>query len=535
MKNQSHSLKNIPLELVVLLVAVAAVALPFVEHDQLSAFGNDAVSYLLMARCWSPHETPTAMEVAGCAMENYPPLFPTILALTGAADDFLLAHRLVVFFFLGALVATWLLARRLLINRSAVFLTVGLMVMAPLLWTRIQEILSESVYLLISLAVLVFFEARFKERHPSVRELFWLGVGVTALMMTRTLGLAMAAALVTVTLLDPARRSAQPGRLLAPAVLALVVSGLWSLANPPGGEVKYGQSLELVAGGDLLALAVNQAVNLADSWIYAFALYWQPGGARFWLIIVFGLFALLGLLWRLRHWTLDGWYVFFYLGIILAWPFPGQMPRFLFGVFPLLVIYGVYGMVVLAGFFQGRGGNRWLPLLLPLLMLAVSAPSARFFALRAAQETPVTGMDFTAHVGFFRQMDLKRAEADAFTHGALLQDMERIRQSTPPEARVMWFMPSFLPLLAGRHGVILPPLEPKEQFLQAVWQSGADHAFVSRFHPRDTREGVDGMRWLPALLPFSKPVWWRTIPGGQEPMSMLLRIDRQRLQGRTNQ
>ena len=207
-----------------------------------------------------------------------------------------------------------------------------------------------------------------------------------------------------------------------------------------------------------------------------------------------------------------------YLATLLAWPFYEQMERFLLPALPVLVLYAF-----LAAGEALRAASR-RPLLahalLAGLLLSLSLPAMAFIhqraqaANRAAQVTD-----------WYRTPDLDRARRRAQTHLDLFDDMQAIQSLTRPEDRVMWFVPSYVALLAGRHAVATPDagLGP-EAYREAVRKSGADYVFLSRYHPRDTIRDTAWRSGLRALESEAKAVHARSPDGGSLVTSILLRV-----------
>ena len=78
-----------------LTLGFAWVCAAFVRQPTLATFADDSVSYLVMAQVFSPYQAASQVVAAAFASEAiYPPLFPAVLALAGAAHDIAWAHVL---------------------------------------------------------------------------------------------------------------------------------------------------------------------------------------------------------------------------------------------------------------------------------------------------------------------------------------------------------------------------------------------------------------------------------------------------------
>ena len=79
--------------IITLLFLVGCVS--FAWQPTLATFADDSVSYLVMAQVFSPYQPATQAVAAAFPREAfYPPLFPLLLALSGAAHDIAWAHAL---------------------------------------------------------------------------------------------------------------------------------------------------------------------------------------------------------------------------------------------------------------------------------------------------------------------------------------------------------------------------------------------------------------------------------------------------------
>jgi hypothetical protein len=186
-------------------------------------------------------------------------------------------------------------------------------------------------------------------------------------------------------------------------------------------------------------------------------------------------------------------------------------------------------MLVLYAFFAAGEGMRALSrpaalaqALLVLLLMSLSVPAMAFLY----QRTQAPGRQ-TAITDWYRAPDIGRARSRAQTHLDLLDDMRTIRELTKPEDRVMWFVPSYVALLADRRGVAAPDARTApEGYREAVRKSGADYVFLSRYHPRDTITDRAWQAGVAALGTNARIVHTSALDGGSVVTSLLLKADR---------
>ena len=502
-------------------LAFAAAGLAFVVQPTLATFADDSVSYLVMAQVFSPWQAASAPVAEAFAREAfYPPLFPLILALAGAAHDVARAHAVTELLLAACLPLAWLLGGRWLGSRGLALAATLAIALLPSLWINAKGILSEPLFCLALLGTLYALDsdARWRGRTLS------LALLMAALVLTRTVGLALVAAYA---LWGLTRRDLPEGRLrtLAPVLAAMTAYAVWVAIRPAATVDSNAQALmergrdflgAHGGAGALLALLQRQADAMLEAWIGSLLVYWIAGiKLRTAFACAVGLLALLGLARRFAQGRPDAWMLAAYLLTYLGWPYHDQMERFIFPALPVLVLYAFYA---LAGI--GRRAAA-LQALLALLLLSLAVPALAFVHQRA-QAQP-----YAAITDWYRKPDLAEALERARTQLDLLADMDEIRKLTRPEDQVMWVAPSYVALLADRRAVPAPApeLDP-DAYRAAVRASQADYVFLSLYHPRDTIHDTAWQAGVRALTGHAKVVHARTREGQGIVTGLLLKVDR---------
>ena len=512
--------------LVTLVFAAACTA--FVWQPTLATFADDSVSYLVMAQVFSPWQAASPAVAAAFAREAfYPPLFPLLLALAGAAHHIAWAHALTALLLAGMIPLAYALGVRWLEDRRAAAAAALCVVLLPSLWVNAKGILSEPMFGLLLMATFVALDRDAADR----RRLWVAALLMAAMALTRTAALPMIAGFALWAMSRRANSLAYRVRLAAPALAGFAAYGIWVLLRPSSTEDAYarilverGQGFLYAPGGvwlSLVASLLRQAIALAEGWASALMLFWVEGQwLRPMLAGVVGLCALAGLAIRLFRGRADAWMMAAYLGTLLAWPFYDQVGRFLFPVLPVLVLYAFLAAAAALRALQrppGLGTG-----VLALLLLGLALPAMGFIHQRAT--APGRHAEV---VDWYRTPDLGEARARAQVHLDLFADMEEISRHARAEDRVMWVAPSYLALLADRRGVAAPQAElAPAAYRQAVRESGADYIFLSRYHPRDTIRADAWQAGTRALIGHAKVVHLRTQHGGSVVTSMLLKADR---------
>ena len=476
--------------------AFAWLSVRFAWQPVLASFADDSASYLVMGQVLSPWGPPPAPVAEAFVREAfYPPLFPLLLGLTGAAYHMAWAHALTALCLAGVLPLVYLLGARWLDDARGGLLALVALALLPSLWIHVKGILSEPLFCLILLALFLVLE-----EEKTGKSMWTASLLMAALVLTRTAALVPVAAYAAWAL---TRRGRSRARLLSPAAVALAAYGAWVLLRPAGTSDDYmrivaerGHSIA-AAPDPWLALAASlarQANAQAEAWAGSLILFWPQGQVvRLALVALIGALALAGLVLRLRDGRADAWMAGAYLGTFLVWPFYDQMTRFLFPLLPVLILYALLAASALARAL--RRPPTGAQALVALLVASLAIPALAFIQGRARAPGPVTLI-----TDWYRTPDLDEARRRAQVHLDLMADMEAIHGLTQPSDRVMWVTPSYVALLAQRRGVPAPSADlPPEAYRQAVERAHPDYVFLSVFHPRDTLRDAAWQAGLAAL------------------------------------
>ncbi len=502
----------------------ALVCAAFVWQPGLSTFADDSVSYLVMAQVFSPWQPALPPVAEAFAREAfYPPLFPLVLALAGGAHDMAVAHAITALLFAACLPLLYLLGVRWLGNRWAAVAVVAVTVLLPSPWIHVQGILSEPLFCLLLIAVLCVLETEANDR----KRPWILAALMSALALTRAVGVVVVVAYALWALSRRDRPLAARARALLPAFLTALAYFSWVLLRPTEtaddylrivferGHAIFSADHPWAALGHSL---LKQVHSLAEAWAGALLLFWEEGRPlRVVLVGAVGALALAGVTMRFVAGRPDAWMTAGYLATFLLWPFYDQMTRFLFPVLPVLILYA---------FWTGQAVMRMLgrpPALghgvLALLLISLAAPALGFMHQRAKMQGRHAGI-----VDWYRTPDLDEARARVRIHLDLMEDMEAIRRLTGPEDRIMWVVPSYIALLAGRRGIPAPPAGlPPEDYRQAVRRADPDYLYLSTYHPRDTISDAAWRAGMAAMSGQADVVHARK-PGGGAIGSALLKI-----------
>lgn len=504
-----------------LTLAFGVLCAAFVRQPTLATFADDSMSYLVMAQVFSPWQAASPAVSAAFPLEAvYPPLFPLVLALAGAAHNVTWAHVLTALVLAASLPLTYLLGVRWLRSAGAAAGAVFATVLLPAMWVNAKGILSEPLFCVLLVATLLALESR--------QKLWLVAVLMAGMLLTRAAALAPIAAYAAwaLTRREPVRSRLA---LASPAAVAVAAYTAWMLLRPAATADSYARILAdhaaaLGAAADpwsvLQASVARQLNAISEGWLGSLLVFWVEGRpVRTLLAGAVGLLALAGLLLRLLASKPDAWMIAAYLLTFLVWPFYDQMGRFLFPVLPVLALYAF-----VAGGRALEAAQRPAVLghaLVAFLVASLALPALAFIQQRASQ-----GGASAAIIDWYRTPGLPEAQARTQVQLDLLSDMAAIRALTGSGDRVMWVAPGYIALLADRSGVKAPDASlGADAYLSAVRKSGADYVFLSRYNPRDTLNAAAWEAGVRALAHGTKPVHARARPDGTV-SSVLLKAPR---------
>lgn len=526
-----------PLIAAALALLVAPALLRFAGTGGIASIGDDSVSYLVLARFfagtagpllapWVPYHT------------NFPPLFPMVLAATGSATDLVAAHRMVAAFAIASVLVLQRYGALRLRSEAAGILLVAGFLLTPSAWVSIKGILSEPMYLFVSLVGL-HVHARLEVRRD-VRPSAWLAFGglLAAAILTRAAGLALVAAFVAAAALRALRRTDRhawaPFLALVPVALSL---GAWIALRPTTGTDNY----EHTAGtlfhdwlrnpGLLLGLAAR---FFFEGWTSSFTVEPQAAPVFGAVFAVLGIAGLAGAMRAAFSGRLDGWYVLATVAMVFLWVFPEEnMRRLLYPVLPLLLLHAAEIVRDVLGRFDAGRRRLWIAgcAFAPAALLCV--PAQVVVQQKASDLAPrdASGRHAYANVAdYYLTVNVQRAQALAGKQIAVMDGFEALADRTPPGARVMWMRPEYVAMLGDRAGVPFDYRWDARRVAEEIRRTGTAYVVLSRLFKTDlTGRFGDPYATLATVDRYAEPVYAMRNPavGGDE--FVLMKVDPGRL------
>jgi hypothetical protein len=517
---------------------VAAVAIPaivaFCWHSVVATLGDDSVSYITLARHFSPWRPDPLAAPWAAYFANFPPLFPLLLALTGGAHDLFVGHMVVAAGAVASLFLAHAYAREQGNEAGALAVTV-LFLLLPGMWLALAGILSESMFLALSLGALLYDARRVRPESPA-RIHAILGLWIAAALLTRTAAIALVAAYLARLALRAARDRQWPAaRQWLPAVIPVATQVAWLLLRPAIAVSAYQEVLGELAGAWLqqpVATFAESCQFLWRGWIGVFAV--ESGGAR--AALLAGVVALAGLAGAaqaaLRD-RLDGWYVLAGVATVFLVRYnEDNSRRLLYPLLPLLLLHAVEAVRALAGRLPSRAG-RWLPAATFALAAAAVLPATAMIARKALEREPYfPGLAYSpaSMKGYYGFVDERFARAYALRDASLLGGMSFLDQWTPPDSRVMWVRPEYVAVLGRREGVALLLRWDRATLARQVQRTRTDFVVLSVNFKNDlAADSANAYLWLARDLP-DYLLALAMLPDPAQADFVLLQVDADRLQ-----
>jgi hypothetical protein len=461
-----------------------------------------------MARHYSPWLSESEAIASAWLNQDFPPFFPWLLALSGAAHSLIYAHLLVAALGLACLYFYYFLSRRWLKDPLLAVFPLLLFALSPGFLLGLQGILSEPLYLLL---VLIFILLYMPDEKKPGTHIVLMGLLLAAILLTRTVGFALCIALLAQAFFSSISKKRIQFQSLHIVIISVSVYFILMAVWGPDKESHYSDVfLDFINGNYDSAVAVestvfsSQIISLLNSWSTFWIIYWISDYSISHIVILSSLlFSLSGLYLRLQENKYDAWYVLIYIFILFVWPHPGQMVRLLFPVMPILLIYSGYAVQKLVG-KTNLSKKHLLPYIFYMLVLAAIFPVHVFIHVRAemASENQMIPV-----YEIFRRADLEVANKDLVLQNQMLKDFIHIKSFVSDDEKIMYFLPSYLAILSDRTGVRAPSSIDRENYLSIAKQKGVSYIFLTRLHPRNTQPDFNGLSGAEHFRVGTELVW----------------------------
>jgi hypothetical protein len=422
-------------------------------HNPQLGFAPDDVVYLLMADLYSPW--PPVFDAAHGFVRHYaqfPPLFPMILALARGGTGAIVPARIVVA--LSFVMASVLYGYWLRVKGVPPWTALALAVFSgwwPVNWIMATDLWSEGLYLCVCWLVLLAFHQTYRT-DKTWRWALMVGALAATAMATRSIGVAF----LPVLFFGLARKGVVEIFL---ALLAwLVTHWVFTHYSVGGGESYVGELARYYSSSPWAALAGQIAKfqdELGPAAVYDFFLWrsmtdWQFAVA----LLVSGLGAL-GAVREIRTGSPSVFYCAIYLAIVLLWPFPSELSRFLVPLLPFALFLVWRGVSV-------RSQREWPGLLMVGVLVIVTAPAVWACLQRVWTPLPSAELDRWRFTRYW--LDASRGpQEDVVENIAHLEGYQRAAKQIAdfvPLSECVYTPQIHLVLWHARRASFIPPKAP---------------------------------------------------------------------------
>ncbi len=502
---------------VVLMAVAIPLTLAFAWQGVIATVGDDSVSYITLARHFSHRPDAPFLAPWVPFVGHFPPLFPLLLAGSGGASNYLVAHELVAAFALVALLLVYLYAAPVLRGNASALALVAVFLLTPGAGIGITGILSESLYLLVSFGALLFYERHLASGRAKAVEWLLFGVLLACVYLTRVIGIVMVAAYALATVVRLARTRHWDHRWLLPAVPVVLLGAAWIALRPTGDSNTYREITAWMVGqwrGDPARQALDALTFLADGWIASFNAQADIGLVPRVVLGALGLLGLAGAILRALDNHLDGWYTLGSLAIILFWVFPADnMRRLLYPFIPLLLLLAAYALLVLCRAIGAGAHAKKIVLAAAAFPALLCLPAALLTLAKARDTNPVIdgfAYSYSDITDYYTTINIDEARAAAGKHLAVLAGIEALARVTPTGSKVMWMRPEYVALLGDREGVPWYYEWDEQELAKQVKATGTAYLVVPGLFKADLTDTITrGERsvTLASVAKFSRPVF----------------------------
>lgn len=414
---------------------------------------SDSMDYVMMADFYkavfsgeAPAEAATHYRVT-----RFPPLFSMIIGLFGGGSEQQhVASVVSLCFSVLAPFAVWVWIRREGHSMGTATVIAAALLLYPAYFMLSLTPVTEPFAIFLS-AVALAIMAR-GEPDSSTWMAAAMLIGLSLLARTALLPLAVALMVVSI------QRGCSWKRLLLQGFACFAPLALWSIYRRLIGASSYGASLhpekllsELGGWPDALWLQPWRLFNaISSNWGF------EPTVTIWLLSAALTILAIIGLLDRAWRKKVDAWFAIGYIAMILIWPYPFELGRFVVLIYPICLLAAVEGSRWLLNrkHLAQVALPHWIPMAVFVAM--ASAPAYAQYLHRAMLPVEPALLDEKREQFFFALANDEAAikTAEIFLRTRLLA--AKIPEHVPEGECVYATMPQVVSLYGKRVGALIP-------------------------------------------------------------------------------
>ncbi|MHB8536101.1 MAG: ArnT family glycosyltransferase [Sulfuricaulis sp.] len=449
------------------LITLAAIYYYWSISGELGLFGGDNAYYLLMAQSFSPWNEPSSVAIFFARQNPYPPLYPFTLGLFGGQNNLYIAHFVTTSFLLLTLLIYYAWQRRIGISTAAAACATGLFALLPGTYMQALELLSENLYLFLTLSCLLA-----ATRYEQDKRDAWLwvaAISTAGATLTRSVGISLLAALIIYLVRK------KPPKAWRYALLAGTPMLLWALLAPhdsPGYLIDFLRTYSADPVRILWIQLFTQPPSLWHGWLANFTT--TPIGV--WVVAPLTLLGLAGLLYRLASGCLDGYYVILYFALVLIWPYPAEAARLVYVIQPIVLIQALMFLGRYPFHYRTHERRIHLGAMVMAAIFIVALPNLALTLQRFLQPLPL-GLENMRRSPYWYGPKFSQVLLDIRHIHVLSEHMESIREQVPVTECIYSIKPSIVGLYTQRRVFAPLPSTASDEEFKAMLNSGPCHYF----------------------------------------------------------
>ena len=525
-----------------LLAVFVPLAVHFAWHPDIATLGDDSVSYLSLASYYSGHVSDPLLARWTWWSAHFPPLFPLLLAATGAWRDLLVAHMLVALCSVAGFIVTYRLALLVLEEADAALGVAFLFAITASAWVNTLGVMSDPLYLAITVGALAVYESRLAS--PGSRDADWLLFGFLAALacLTRLVGVALVGALVANELAAALRRRERLRvRQLAIALwpTAVLVGG-WMWLRPTAGFDQYHGIVQsglhgwIHRFGEMTPFAFGA---VRDAWIASFTIDSSVSPAMRIVFAGVGAVAVAGAVMSAWCGKIHGWYALGFTAILVVWVFGEETTRrLIYPIVPVALIQAAFALrEVQKRLPPGPRALRYAAPALVTVTFLLALPAMVLVQRRSLDRDPVLDGFAYSFADFRDYYESHGPDARARAAGNLasLAGLRALQSVTPRDAKILCVRPEYIAFLANRECVPWYYSWDARELARQIRSASVDYVAFPRYVKSDlTSRVADPTPLVPSIREYSDLVMAIPDPGDNEGNNgfMLFKINRKALE-----
>ncbi len=449
----SHTKEEIALAVLISVVAVTGYM--FVVSGQLAGFSDDSATYLIMADVLSPFADIPESFLSSFEYFYLPPGFAFVLAALGGGIR--TGHLLVLMELLLALYVLYRYFSRIT-DPGTALLTLAIFISLPGLWIEMLKIMPENQYILLSAVILLLFSHTRQDAYCH-KQLSLIFLMMATLIMTRTIGITLLPALILWYLVKNRSALIRIDFYVASLWLVIPLAG-WYLFKP---EIQHSYFSDLIRTQNDSSLFLyfverisNNCVAIYKAWLQNIILFSENQNIeRILICIIFGISFFIG--WYKNKYEIHNLYLMFYLFLLLIWPYPNEMERFLYPAMPFMIINFLSGIKEIG--YNDKLKIKISSVASAIFILVLTLPALIHIYNRNQLGLYQYGQNITNVVELYTIPSLNEAIATALIWNKIQAEMRDMQRDFDEDARFISAKPQFFTYLSGYYAEFMPDTE----------------------------------------------------------------------------